>query len=163
MNCLAQILVLLVVRIFSLDLLAALCVELYLNAALPLDFLVGKLDGAEHHVLGNLVHLALDHHDVLLGGCDHKFEVSLLHLGEVRVDLVFAVDSCHPDLGDRAEERKVAGCESCRSRESGECIRLYVLLRGDEPDVHEHCQMEIIREERSESPVHKTCDEDLVV
>ena len=111
-DLLLEILVLLVVRIVSLDILAELLVELFLDAAVLLDLLVGELDGLRHNILGNLLHLTLDHHDVLLGGGDHKLKVGLFHLAEVRVDLELSVDPCHTYLRDRPEERNVAGSQS---------------------------------------------------
>ncbi len=108
-DLLLEFLVLLIVRVVSLDILAELLVELLLDAAVLLDLLVGELDGLKHHILGNLLHLALDHHDVLLCGGDHKLKVGLLHLAEVRVDLELTVNPCDTYLGDRSEERKVAG------------------------------------------------------
>ncbi len=82
-NRLAELLILEVVRIIALvDIGSELFHELFLDAAVLLDLLVSELDGFEHVVLADLVHLALDHHDVLLGGGDHEFKVGVLHLGE---------------------------------------------------------------------------------
>ena len=100
-------LVLDVVRVVPLNLGSELCHEFLLNAAVLLDFLMSELDGIEHGLLADLVHLALNHHDVLLSGCDHKLEVGILHLGEVRVDYEFATDAAYANLTDRAAERQV--------------------------------------------------------
>ena len=160
---LAQVLVLLVVRIVTFDGLAAVCVQFFLDAAVLLDFFVGELDGLEHHVLGDLVHLAFHHHDVLFGSGDHQFQVGFLHFGEVRVDDELAVDAAHAHLGDRSQEGKVAGGESGRGGQAGEGVGLDVLLGGDEPDVHKYGKVEIVREEGTQGAVHQAGDQDLVV
>ena len=98
MDCLAEILVLLVVRIVSLDSLAALFIEFLLDTAVTLDFFVSELDGAEHYILGNFVHLTFYHHDVLFCCCNHELEISLLHFRESRVDHELAVDAAYANL-----------------------------------------------------------------
>ena len=104
-NSLAQILVLYIVRVIPLDVVAKLCDELFLHAAVLLYLFVGKLDGLEHIVLADLVHFALYHHDILFCGCNHQLQVAVLHLAEGRVDPELAVNACHADLGNRAAER----------------------------------------------------------
>jgi len=110
-DLLPEILVLLVVRVVSLDILAKLLVELFLDAAVLLDLLVGELDGLKHDLLGNLLHLTFDHHDVLFRCGHHKLKVGFLGLAERRVDLELSVDPCDTYLGNRPEERKVAGSQ----------------------------------------------------
>ena len=161
---LLQLLVLEVVRIVALvHVRAELVHELLLHAAVLLDLLVGELDGLEHVVLGHLVHLALDHHDVLLGGGDHQFEVGVLHLGEVRVDDEFTANAAHAHLGNRTAERQVGGGKGAGGGQAGEGIRLDVLLGGDQTDVYENFQVEIIRPQRADGTVHQAGDEHLVV
>ena len=155
-DLLPEILVILVMRVVPLDILAKFLVQFLLDAAVLLDLLVGKLDGLKHDLLGNLLHLSFNHHDVLLGGGYHQLKVSLLSLAESRVDLELAVDPCHAYLGDRTEERKVAGSQGGGSCETSEGVRLDVLLGGDQPDVDEHGEVEILREQWSEGSVHKT-------
>ena len=72
--------------------------KLLLNAAVTLDFLVGKLDGLEHNALAHFLHLALNHHNVLLGSGNHKFKIGFLHLGECRVDDELASDTAYANL-----------------------------------------------------------------
>ena len=158
-----DIFVFLVVRIFSLDILAQFLVEFLLDTAMLLDLFVSELDGLEHHIFRNFLHFALYHHDVLLGSTDHQFEVGRFGLGERRIDLELSVDPGDAYLGDRTEERKVAARESCRCSKSCESIRLDVLFGRDEPDVDEYCKVEIIREQRPEGPVDETCDKYFVI
>ena len=108
MNGLLELLILHIVRIVTLvDVGTEFLHELFLHAAMLLYLLMGKLDGFEHIVLAHLVHLALHHHDVLLSGGHHKFEVGILHLREGRVDHELAVDTADADLRYRTSERKV--------------------------------------------------------
>ena len=160
----AKGLVLLVVRVIALvHVRAELLHELLLDTAVLLDLLVGELDGLEHVVLGNLVHLTFHHHDVLLGGGDHQVEVGAGAVGEVGVDDELSVDAGDAHLGDRAAERQVGGGEGGGGGQAGQGIRLDVLLRGDQHNVHEDLEMEVIRPQRTDRTVHKAGDEHLVV
>ena len=153
---LPELLVLHVVGIVTLvDVGAELVHELLLHAAVPLDLLVGELDCLEHGVLADLVHLALYHHDVLLGGRDHEVEVGVLHLREVRVDHELAVYPAHAYLGDRASERKVGCREGAGGSKACERIGLDVVLGRDEGYVHEHLEVEVIRPEGTDRPVYE--------
>ena len=137
--------------------------KLLLNAAVTLDFLVGKLDGLEHHALAHFLHLALNHHNVLLGSGNHKFEIGFLHLGECRVDDEFAPDAAYANLGNRASERQVAGSEGAGCCKSGERIRLDILLGGDEGYVYKYLEVEVIRPERTDWTIDKTRDKYLII
>ncbi len=96
---LLQSLVLGVVRIVALDVeCAELLHELLLHAAVLLYLFVGELDGLEHVVLADLVHLTLYHHNVLFSGGNHQVEVAVRHIAEGGVDLEFPVDSAHANL-----------------------------------------------------------------
>ena len=163
MDSLAEVFVLGVVGVVPLDVLAEFPVQFFLDAAVNLDGLVGDLDGLEHDALGHLVHLTLYHHYVFFCGGDHQVEVGLSHLGEVGVDLELTVDPCYADLGNRAQEGDVAGCECAGCGKTGECIGLDVSLGGEQPYVHKDCEMEIIREKGPECPVDESCNEHLVV
>ena len=156
--------VLLVVRVVALVHVGAELVhELLLHAAVLLDLLVGELDGLEHVVLGHLVHLTFDHHDVLLGGGDHQVEVGAGAVGETGIDHELAVDAGDTDLGNRTAEGQVGGGEGGGGGQAGEGVGLDVLLRGDEHDVHEDLEMEVIRPEGADRTVHQAGDEHLVI
>ena len=107
--------------IFAFCLLAGLFHQLHLSHALLLDLGVGHFQGLEEFIFGNLVHLALHHHDVVVGGADHQLDVGILDLLESGVDHPLAVDAGHAHLGDRAFERHVAhhqrgrSCKACES------------------------------------------------
>ncbi len=117
-----ELFVLDVVRIVALVHIGAQFVHQFLlHAAVFLDFFVGELDGLEHVVLGDFLHFTLDHHDVLLGGGDHQFEVGALRILEAGVDDELAVNAGHADFGDRTLERQVARgqCGRCGQARQG--------------------------------------------
>ena len=164
MNCFLELLVLHVVRIVALvDIGSELVHKLLLYTTVSLYFLVGELDGLEHIVLAYLIHLSLNHHNVLLGCSDHEFEVGVLHLGEARVDYKLTVYPAHAHLGNRTAEREVGSGEGAGSCESGKCVRLYILLCGYKGNVDEDLEVEIIRPERTDRSVDKSGYEDLIV
>ena len=69
-----------------------------------LEMLVAEHHGAEHHVLGELLRLRLDHQHGVGGAGDDEVERRVLHLGERRVELVAAVDVADAGAADRAHE-----------------------------------------------------------
>ena len=160
---LAELLVLHVVGVVALDLAAELGDELLLDAAVALDLLVGELDGLEHVVLADLVHLTFDHHDVLLGTGDHQLEVAVGHLGETGVDDELTLHAGHAHLGNGTAERQVGGGEGGGSGQAGEGVGLGVLVRGNEGQVDEYLQVEVLRPQGTDGAVHQAGDEDLVV
>ena len=58
----------------------------------------------QHHVLGELLSLRLDHQDRVRGARDDKIEGRILHLLDGRVDLDLAFDEADPRAADRAHE-----------------------------------------------------------
>ena len=114
-------------------------------------------------MLAHLVHLALNHHDVLFGGGDHKVKVASCHLGEPGIDDKLAVDTCHADLGYGTAERQVAGSKGRRCGQAGKSVGLSVLIGRDKAHIYEYFQVEILGPQRAQGPVDKACDQNLVV
>ena len=160
---LAQLLVVDLVAVGALDILAQLLRELNLYGAVLLDFLVRELDGAEHHLLGDLLHLTLDHEDVVNRTADHDVEVGLGHLREGGVDDVLAADAGHAHLRDGAAEGDVRYGEGGRSGQTRQCVGLNILVCRDEVDRHVYLGVEIRGEERAQGAVNQTCNENLAV
>ena len=75
-----------------------------------LDLLMGKGDGAQHFLFGQLVGLRFDHHDRALGACNHKIQTligviaQILHVVDFRVQDVFSVGVSDAASGDRSHE-----------------------------------------------------------
>ena len=161
---LAEVFVLLVVGIVAFCAVGAeLGHELLLDAAVLLYLFVGEFDGLEHVLLADFLHFAFDHHDVFLGCGDHQFEVGVLVLAEGRVDDPLAVDPCDADFGDGTAEGQVGSGEGAGGGQAGEGVGLDVLLGGNQADVDEDFQVEIIRPQRADGAVDQTGDEHLVV
>jgi hypothetical protein len=73
---------------------------------------------AEHHVLGKLERLGLDHHHALLGARDDQIELrGLLELGQGRVEHVLAVDVADTAGADRPVERNARKRDRRRYRQ----------------------------------------------
>ena len=160
---LAQLLVVHLVAVGALDVLAELLRKFDLYGAVLLDLLVGELDGPEHDLLRNLLHLTLDHQDVVDRTADHDVQVALGHLREIGVDGVLAVAADDADLGDRASERDVRYGQCGRCGQSGQCVGLDVLVGRDERHGDVYFGVVVRGEERTERAVDQAGDEDLAV
>ena len=120
----------------ALDVLAQLLRELDLYGAVLLDLLVRELDGAEHHLLRDLLHFALDHQDVVDRAADHDVQVAFGHLRIGGVDGVFAVAAYDADLRDGAAEGNVRYGQRRRGGQTGQRVGLNILVRRDQRDGH---------------------------
>lgn len=98
LDLLAQLLVVDLVVILALGVGAELLHQFLLQLAHRLDSLVGGLEGADQVLLGDFVHLAFHHHDVVLSGTNHDVHVGLFHLLESRVNNILAIDTSHANL-----------------------------------------------------------------
>ena len=83
--------------------------------------------------------------------------------GKAGIDHELPVDAGDTDLGNGTAERQVGGREGAGGGQAGEGVGLDVLLRGDEVDIHEDLQVEVIRPQGADRPVDQTGDEHLVV
>ena len=160
---LTEFLVVDLVAVGAFYILAELLREFDLYGALLLDLLVGELDGAEHDLLGNLLHLTLDHEDVVDRTADHDVEVALGHLREVGVDGVLAVLADDAHLGDRASERDVRNGEGSRGGQAGQGIGLNILVCRDEVNGNVHFGVVVCGEQGAEGAVDQTGHEDFTV
>ena len=162
-EALAQLLVVHLVAVFALHGLAGLDGELVDHAALHLDGLVGGLEGVQHHVLADLLHLAFHHHDVVLGGGHDEVEVGALDILHRRVDDVLAVEVAHAHLADGAVEGDVADGEGRSSGQGGQLVGHSVVVTADKGDAHLHLGVEIVGEKRTQSTVDQAGNEDLML
>jgi hypothetical protein len=65
---------------------------------------VAEHDGAEHDVFGQLLGFRFHHQHGVAGAGDDEVELGLLHLVDVRVEHIFAVDVADAGAADRAHE-----------------------------------------------------------
>ena len=71
-----------------------------------LEMPVAEHHGAEHHLLGQLLRLGLDHQHGVLGAGDDQVELAFGHLVDLRIEHVFVADEADAGGADRAHERR---------------------------------------------------------
>ena len=98
LNLLAKVVIVNLVAVLTLHIRAQLLHELILHLAHRLDSLVGCLQRVQEISFLNLLHLALNHHDVVLRRTYHEVHVGRGHLLECRVDDILSVDTCYTYL-----------------------------------------------------------------
>ena len=121
-DVLAEVFVVDFVAVFALGERAYFLGQFHLGLALHLDGFVSGLESFKQLGLGYLVHLALDHHDVVIGGTNHQLDVGAFYFVKCRVNDEFAVNASYAHFADRAVEGDVAHCESSRCGKTGECV-----------------------------------------
>ena len=162
-NRLAQLFVVDLMAVGAFHVLAQFFREFDLYGAVLLDLLVCELDGPKHHLLGNLLHLAFDHQDVVDRTADHDVEVDLAHLRIVGVDDVVAVDACHANLRNGAAEGDVRNGEGGRSGQARQGVGLDILIRRDEVHRYVNLGVVICGEQGAEGTVDQARDEHFAV
>ena len=151
------------VAVLAFHVLAQFLAEFLLQAAHGLDGLVGCLEGCEQVGLLYLLHLALYHHDVLLGGTYHEVHVSLLQLAEGGVDDELTVDAGHANLRDGTLEGDIADSQSGRGCKACQGIGHVLTIGREEDYVDIHFSVIVAGEKGTQSAVHQTASENLVV
>ena len=99
--------------VLALNGLAYLLGQLHLDLAVLLNLIVSGLHGTQQVRLGNLLHLTLNHHDVVIGCGNHYIHIGLLKLLECGVNHVLTVDTGYADLRNRTLERYVRYSQCC--------------------------------------------------
>ena len=160
---LTQLLIVGLVAILALNIFAEFLHQLNLCSTMCLDSLVSILDSAEHNLLANLLHLTLNHQDIIDSTSDHNVEVYILHLRESWVNAVLSVDSCYTHLRDWTSERNVRYSQSCRSSQTCEGISLNILVRRDKIYSYINLCVVVSREQWAERTVNKTSNQNLIV
>ncbi len=110
---LTQILVVDLVAVLALYGLANLLSQLHLDLAVFLDFIVSGLHGTKQVSLANLLHLTLNHHDVVICGGNHHVHIGLFKLLEGGVYYVLSVYAGYTDLRNGSLERYIRYSQSC--------------------------------------------------
>ena len=99
--------------VLALNGLANLLGQFHLDLAVLLDLIMSGLHGTKQISLADLLHLTLNHHDVVIGCGNHYIHIGLLKLLECGVDNVLSVDTGYADLGYRTLERYVRYSQCC--------------------------------------------------
>ncbi len=99
-----------------------------------LEALVAEHDGAEHHVFVQFLGFRLDHqHGVLRAGND-EVEARLVHLVEMRVENIFAVDVADARAADRAHEGNAGERQRCRGGNHRQDVGIVLEIVLDDGD-----------------------------
>ncbi len=96
--------------------------------------LVAEHHGAEHHVLGQLLGLGLDHQDRVGGAGDDEVEGGVLHLLKRRVQLVLAADIADAGGADRTHEGHAGEGEGRGGRHHGDDVGIVLEVVGQDRD-----------------------------
>ena len=108
MDVRAQCVVVDFVVVFAFCGLAGLFLKFHHGQTLLFDLGMRHFQGLQKFGFAHFVHFALHHHDVVVSGADHKFNVGFGNLLKSGVDDPFSVDACDAHFGDRTVERDVA-------------------------------------------------------
>ena len=160
---LTQLFVIHLVAIGPFHVLAQLLRKLDLYGTMFLDLFVSELDSSEHHLLGHLLHLALDHQNIVDGTADHDVQIGVLHLREGRVDDVLTADTGHTHLRNRTAERDVRNGQCSRCGQSGQSIGLNIFVRRNQVYGHIYLGVIVRRKQGTQRTVDQTGYEDLAV
>ena len=163
MDILAEILVICLVAIFTFDSLTGSLGKLDLSLALHLDRIMGGFERVEKIGFRNFLHLALDHHDIVVCGADHELHVGLFELLESGIDDKFAVHTGHTHFRDRAVEGNVADSDCSRSGKSGQSVGHILAVGGIESYVYESVSVVIVREKRTQNTVNESGSQYFVI
>ena len=158
-----QFIIVYLVAVLALGLFAIRFHHLVESQTLRFDSLVRSLDSLEHNRLRHFFHLTLNHHDVVVGGSHHQFEVSLLTLLKGRVDNHLTVYACHAHLRNRTLKRYVRASQSSTGSQTGNRLRhIYAVSR-----IHRYinkCLCVIVgREQWAQGTVNQAGNQDFIV
>ena len=162
-DLLTQLLVVHLVAVGTLNVLTQLLAQLDLNCAVLFDLLVSELDCVEHNLLRNLLHLTLDHQNIVDRTADHNIQIDILHLREGGVDDELAIDASYANLRNGAAKRNIRNCQCSRCCQTCQRVSLNILIGRDQIDRNIYLSVEIRGEKGAQSAVDQTSNEDLVV
>ncbi len=120
-----------------------------------LDRLVAEHDGAEHHVLGQLLRLRFDHQHALGRAGDDEVEPRHVGLVDLGIEHVLPVDIADAAAADGPEERNAGQGQRRRRADHGDDIGIVLEI------VRQHCADDLRlveesrREERPDRPVNE--------
>jgi len=118
-----------------------------------LHLLVAEDHRAEHHVLGQLVGLGLDHQHGALGTGHHEVKLRSLQLRGARVQDELAVQVAHPRRADRALERDARDRQRSRGADHGRDVGVDLRVDRQHVDDDLHLVVEAVREKRADRAV----------
>ena len=111
--------------------------------------------GAEHHLLGKLLRLRLDHENGVARARNHEIELGRFHLIRCGVQDVLAVRIADPRSADRPEEWQARQRQRRRSRHQGHDVRVALHVVGQ----HRYDDLRLILEPRRKKRPDRPVDE----
>ncbi len=106
-NLFAKILIIRLIAIFTLYIGAEFFRKFFLKFAHRAYSLLSSLEGTDQVLFRNLIHLTLNHHDILFRSTDHDIHIRLCHFLDSRINDILAINPAHPDLRDRTFDRNI--------------------------------------------------------
>ena len=153
---LAEFFVIHFVAIFALNVCTEFLCKFFLYLAHRLDSIVRCFKGVDKVLFWHLVHFALHHHNVVLGGTDHNIHIGFLHLFEGRVDDIFSVYTCYAHFRDGVFDRNIRALHSYRCCKSCQGIGHINAVSWKKHYIHEYFCVIIWREKGTKHTVYKT-------
>ena len=119
-------------------------------------------DGAEHDVLGQFLGFRLNHQNGVLRAGDDEVEARFIHLVEMRVEDVFAVDVADASAADRAHERNAGERQRCRRGNHRQDVGIVFEVMLDDRDDDLRVVLVAFREKRADRAVDQAGNEGFV-
>ncbi len=110
-------------------------------------------DGAKHDVLGEFLGFRLDHQNRLAGAGDDEVELRFLHLVNVRVEHIFAVDIADARAADRAHERHTRQRQRGGNGDDRDDVRVVLQIVLDDGDDNLGVVLVAVGKERTDRAV----------
>ena len=118
-----------------------------------LERTVAEHDGAEHDVFGEFLGFRLDHQDRFARTGDDEVELGFLHLVDVRVQHIFAVDIADAGAADRTHEGHARQGQRGGNRDDRDDVRVVLEVVLDDRDDDLRVVLVAIGEERADRAV----------
>ncbi len=128
-NLFAQLLVVFLVTVSAFYSFTNSLSQFNLYQTLFFYLFVSKFDSIQKFSFRHLIHLTLNHHNIIDSCTHHNIHISFFKLFESRVYNQFSVYTSHTNLRDRTVERYIRNSQSSRSSQSCQCIR-HILTVG---------------------------------
>ena len=137
--------------------------QLQLGLALYFDRLVSQANRFDECFFLDLVGFAFHHHDVVHVGGDNNIQVGLGYLRTFRIDQVFTLDAGDAHFRNRSLKGNIGHHHRGTGGQGGEGIGKGFAVSRDQVDDNLGIEHIPIGEQRANSPVHQSGDQDLFI
>ena len=125
-----------------------------------LDLLMGKEDGAQHLLLGELLGPGFHHHDRVLGAGHGQGQAALFPIFHTGVEDVFPVHIAHGHGARGAHEGGFGDGQGDGGAQHGDDVGLHVLVHGQAGGDDLHVVVEALGEQGAQRPVDEPVGQD---